>query len=317
VELIHLSPARVRELAGIRAPALESLKFIGTVSLLHDLDLINFPSLHTVILDSDIESMEDSVLTMPLVWGQLAHLTLICYEGFSLSNVVVLLGRCTHLVSFQVSLKESDLEIVDTISEPISLPFLTTLIMTRGPLNPQSLSHLIKHLSMPQLQQFHVALLIVPDCSFMIDIGKGSPLVEELGNLHLPCLSAESFLEGLRSLPSLAKLVVSDFDDSDNSSYNSAQLLTPGPSETTICPALQELVMRGCPDLEEETLDAFIQKRAEFTRGFRRLEFRNPLNPDILSKDQIHSYLLQGVNVAIVHDDWMKPPSPWTGLPSQ
>ncbi|KAJ7892798.1 hypothetical protein B0H14DRAFT_958222 [Mycena olivaceomarginata] len=322
VELIHLSPARVRELARIRAPALESLKFTGTVSLLHDLDFINFPSLHTVILDSDIESMEDSVLTMPLVWGQLAHLTLICYEGFSLSNVVVLLRRCTHLVSFQVSLKESDLEIVDTISGPISLPFLTTLIMTRGPLNPQSLSHLIKHLSMPQLQQFHVALLIVPDCSFMIDIGKGSPLVEELGNLHLPCLSAESFLEGLRSLPSLAKLVVSDFDDSHNSSYsfNSAQLLkllTPGPSDTTICPALQELVMRGCPDLEGETLDAFIRGRAEFTPGFRRLEFRNPLNPDILLKDQIHSYLLQGVNVAIVHDDWMKPPSPWTGLPSQ
>jgi hypothetical protein len=138
----------------------------------------------------------------------------------------------------------------------------------------------------------------------------------------LPSLSAKSFLVALRSLPSLAKLAVSDYDDSDNSSYsfNSAQflkLLTPGPSETTICPALQELVMRSCPDLEEETLDAFIRGRAEFTRGFRRLEFRNLMNPDIISKDQIHSYLSQGVNVAIVHDDWMKPPSPWTGLQSQ
>jgi hypothetical protein len=68
--------------------------------------------------------------------------------------------------------------------------------------------------------------------------------------------------------------------------------------------------------LEEETLDAFIWGRAQFTRGFRRLEFRNSMNPDIVSKDQIHSYLSQGVNVAIVHDDWMKPPSPWTDLPT-
>ncbi|KAJ7675306.1 hypothetical protein B0H14DRAFT_2656500 [Mycena olivaceomarginata] len=130
--------------------------------------------------------------------------------------------------------------------------------------------------------------------------GQGSPLLEEFGNLCLPRLSAESFLAGLRSLPSLAKLVVSaDLDDWVNSSYsfNSAQLLkvlTPGPSETTICPALHELVMCGCPDLEEEALDAFTRGRAEFTRGFRRLEFRNPTNLDIVSKDQIHSYLSQG-----------------------
>ncbi|KAJ7359281.1 hypothetical protein DFH08DRAFT_845605 [Mycena albidolilacea] len=318
VEFIHLSTARASELTRIRAPALESLKFAGIVPLLHNLDFINFPSLHTVILDSYSDGMEDSVLTMPLVWGQLAHLTLICYEGFSLSNIVVLLGRCTHLVSFQVSLKEPDLEMVDTISGPILLPFLTTLIMTRGSLNPQSLSHLTEHVSMPQLHKFHVASLQGPDCSFMVDIGKGSPLLEEFGNLCLPRLSAESFLVGLRSLPSLAKLVVSDLDDSDNS-FNSAQLLellTPGPSDTTICPALQELVMCGCSDLKEETLDAFFQKRAEFMRGFRRLELRNPRNPDIVSKDQIHSYLSQGVNVSIVHDAWMKPPSPWTGLPT-
>jgi hypothetical protein len=193
--------------------------------------------------------------------------------------------------------------------------------MIGGSLKSQSLSHLIEHVSMPQLHQFHVASLSAPDCSSLADIGKGSPLLEELGNLCLPMLSPESILVGLRSLPSLAKLAMSDYDNWDNppNPFDSVQLLkllTPGPSETTICPALQELVMRGCPDLEEEMLDAFIRGRAEFTRGFRRLEFRNPRNPDIVSKDQIHSYLSQGVNVSIVHDDWMKPPSPWSGLPT-
>ncbi|KAJ7359294.1 hypothetical protein DFH08DRAFT_769191 [Mycena albidolilacea] len=321
VEFIHLSTARASELTRIRAPALESLRFTGNVSLLCDLDFIKVPTLRTVALESHNDNFKDLVLAMPFVWGQLTHLTLICYEGFSLSNAVVLLGRCTHLVSFQVSLKEPDLEMVDTISGPISLPFLTTLITTRLSLNPQSLSHLIEHVSMPQLHKFHVASLKVPDCSFMVDIGKGSPLLEELGNLHLPSLSAESLLVGLRSFSSLAKLFVSDFDNWDNSpilfdSVQLLELLTPGPSDTTICSALQELVMCGCSDLKEETLDAFIQKRAEFTRCFRRLEFRNPLNPDIVSKDQIHSYLSQGVNVSIVHDAWMEPPSPWTGLPT-
>jgi hypothetical protein len=258
---------------------------------------------------------------MPFVWGQLTHLTLKCYEGFSVSNAVVLLGRCARLVSFQFGLREPDTEIVDTISGPILLPFLTTLIMTGGYLKSQSLSHLIEHVSMPQLHKFHVASLSAPDCSSLADIGKGSPLVEELGNLHLPSLSAKSFLVALRSFSSLAKLFVSDFDAWDNppNPFDSVQLLellTPGPSDTTICPALQELVMHGCPDLEEEMLDSFIRGRAEFTRGFRRLELRNPRNPDIVSKDQIHSYLSQGVNVSIVHDAWMKPPSPWTGLPT-
>ncbi|KAJ7823989.1 hypothetical protein B0H14DRAFT_3145881 [Mycena olivaceomarginata] len=321
VEFIGLSTAKASELAGIRAPALESLRFTGNVTLLRDLDFIKVPTLRTVALESHNDNFKlDLVLAMPFVWGRLTHLTLKCYEGFSVSNAVVLLGRCARLVSFQFSLKEPDTEIVDTISGPISLPFLTTLIMTEGFLKSQSLSHLIEHVSMPQLHQFDVASLSVPDCSFMVDIGKGSPLLEEFGDFCLRWLSAESFLVGLRSLPSLAKLVVSaGLDEWAPYSFSSAQLLkllTPGPSETTICPALQELVMRGCPDLEEETLDAFIRGRAEFTRGFRRLELRNPTHPDIVPKDQIHSYLSQGVDVLIVHDDGMKPLSPWTGLPT-
>ncbi|KAJ7892812.1 hypothetical protein B0H14DRAFT_3125973 [Mycena olivaceomarginata] len=321
VELIGLSTARASELSGIRAPALESLRFTGNVSLLCDLDFIKVPTLRTVALESHNDNFKDLVLTMPFVWGQLTHLTLKCYEGFSVSNAVVLLGRCARLVSFKFGLKEPDTEIVDTISGPILLPFLTTLIMTGGSLKSQSLSHLIEHVSMPQLHRFHVASLSATDCSSLADIGKGSPFVEELGNLHLPSLSAKSFLVALRSFSSLAKLFVSEFNSWDNppNPFDSVQLLellTPGPSETTICSALQELMMHGCSDLKEETLDAFIQKRAEFTRGFRRLELRNPMNPDIVSNDQIHSYLSQGVNVSIVHDAWMKPPSPWMGLPT-
>lgn len=44
-------------------------------------------------------------------------------------------------------------------------------------------------------------------------LGTGSPLIEDLGDIHLPSLTTECFRETLRSLPSLTRLSVSDNGD--------------------------------------------------------------------------------------------------------
>ncbi|KAJ7823972.1 hypothetical protein B0H14DRAFT_3145870 [Mycena olivaceomarginata] len=148
------------QLAEISTPALESLELSGSVSLLRNLDIAKVPSLRAIALHSNDwdEHIDEFILEMPLVWSRLTHLTLVCsqygqHSGISLRNVIVLLGRCPHLISFQ------------------------------GSLGAQSLGYLIDHVSMPQLRQFSVEELTGPTSLSVIALGTGSPLLQELGNL--------------------------------------------------------------------------------------------------------------------------------------
>jgi hypothetical protein len=203
----------------------------------------------------------------------------------------------------------------------LSLPFLDTFIFTKGSLSAWSLGHLLEHLSMPHLRQFHAEGTVIPGGISLATLTPSSPLIEDLGNLHLPSLTAESVVETFHSLSSLTRLCVTDDNvwaanpatPSSNASHL-LHLLTPRRDiDAVVCPALRELVINYCGDLEQGTLDAFIQGRKEFSLDFRRLEFRNP-SADILSEDQMRSYISQGLDISIVNKkSWYKP-DPWTDL---
>ncbi|KAJ7359322.1 hypothetical protein DFH08DRAFT_408395 [Mycena albidolilacea] len=105
------------QLAEISTPALESLKFSGSVSLLRNLNIVKAQSLRAVALHANErnERIDEFILEMPLVWSRLTYLTLVCDrygpdEGISLQNIIVLLRRCTQLISFKVSLWETNIE---------------------------------------------------------------------------------------------------------------------------------------------------------------------------------------------------------------
>ncbi|KAF8138061.1 hypothetical protein K438DRAFT_725275 [Mycena galopus ATCC 62051] len=339
---LYSRPLWVNELAQIRAPALESFKYTGILRLLCDLDIFKLPGLRIVTLHSQGRGHLDFVLTMPLVWDQLTHLTLDCElpgRGLFLHDVFVLLARCTRLISFRASFQET-VPPTDT-RESTLLPFLETFILTDDSLKPPSLLKLIENLSMPQLRRFHVEVEAEPGTTFpLVTLGTMSPLIEELGTMllsffiNLECLedentwdfpaenlTTEPFAETLRSLSSLTKLVVCDnSDESDLPQLSQLlELLTPGANpEGTLCPALQELVIERCGDPDRSKLDAFIQRRMEFARGFRRLEIRNPWSRELLPESQIQSYRSQGLDISVICTEYWcmpaEPPSPWTGL---
>ncbi|KAJ7353565.1 hypothetical protein DFH08DRAFT_988085 [Mycena albidolilacea] len=257
-KFLHLPPEIVAQFAGIRPRELESFKFTGSISSLHALDMIQVPTLRVVSLHARKSGyLDDAVLKMPLVWNQLTHITL------------------------QFSVRTTGSE-DDFPPGPLSLPFLETLIMTEGSFQAQSLGHLLEHLSIPHLRRFHAESSRIPGSFSLGAITPASPLIEDLGNPHLPSLTAESVAETLHSLPSLTRLCVTDYDvwaanpTTSNASHLLHLLTLRRDIDAVVCPALRELVINHCGDLEQGTLDAFIQGRKEFSLDFRRLEFRNP-----------------------------------------
>ncbi|KAJ7359300.1 hypothetical protein DFH08DRAFT_931866 [Mycena albidolilacea] len=333
------------QLAEISTPALESLKFSGSVSLLRNLDIAKVPRLRAIALHSNDpdEHIDEFILEMRLGWSRLTHLSLVCYRhgqhsGISLRNIIVLLGRCPQLISFQVSLSEADIVTPSQLSGLILLPHLQTFIMTKSSLGAQSLGYLIDHVSMPQLRRFCVEELRGPISLSVAALGTGSPLLQELGSLDLPSLQDDSLtdrwlppedlnwliphsLEGiLHSFSSLTTLAVSsDVGYGPDPHLNKfLHLLTPGDNlETVPCPALQELVIKYCSDLERSALNTFIRGRIRLAQGFRRLEIQNSQVPDLISKTENEFYCSQGVDISIDYGAFVGLKLvlfPWMGL---
>ncbi|KAJ7892829.1 hypothetical protein B0H14DRAFT_958833 [Mycena olivaceomarginata] len=338
------------QLAEISTPALESLKFSGSVSLLRNLDIAKVPSLRAIALHSNDrdEHIDEFILEMPLGWSRLTHLTLVSYRGrhsgIPVRNVIVLLGRCPQLISFQVSLSEANIETPPQLSGLILLPYLETFIMTEGYLGSQSLGYLTGYVSMPQLRQFSAETLTGPTNLSVIALGKGSPLIQELGNLHLLSLKGQAGSPGdnawlleeewerirsrsieviLRSFPSLTRLVVSGGHGSDPHLSELLHALTPGDNlEAVLCPALRELVVTSSSGLESSLLNTFVGGRIRLAQGFRRLEIQNSHVPDLISKTENEFYCSQGVDVSVSYGGFgglglvRSGPvlSPWMGL---
>ncbi|KAJ7359325.1 hypothetical protein DFH08DRAFT_408404 [Mycena albidolilacea] len=308
------------QLAEISTPALESLEFSGRVSSLRNFNVAKVPSLRAITLHSNdwYEHIDEFILEMPLGWSRLTHFTLVCYRhghhsGISLRNVIVLLGRCPQLISFQVSLSEANIETPPQLSDLILLPYLQTFIMTKSSLGAQSLGYLIDHVSMPQLRQFSVEKLTGPTSLSVIALGTGSPLLQELEDLNWQIY--DSLERILRSFPPLTRLVVSGGYESDPHLTKFLHLLTPEENlEAVLCPALQKLVITHCSGLESSTLDAFIQGRIRLAQGFCRLEIQNSSVPDLISGAVIQFYRSQGVDVSFSYDGHGLVLSPWMGL---
>ncbi|KAJ7823962.1 hypothetical protein B0H14DRAFT_3145864 [Mycena olivaceomarginata] len=283
---------------------------------------------------------------MPLVWSRLTYLTLVCdlyghQSGISLRNIIVLLGRCPQLISFQVSLSEANIE-TPQLSGLILLPYLQKFIMTKGSLGSQSLGYLTGHVSMPRLRQFSAEALGGPTSRSVVALGTRSPLIQELGNLHLPSLRVQAdspagnpwLLEEdwewiishpievvLQSFSSLTRLVVSGDDGSESPDPYLSELLrvlTPGDNlEAVLCPALRELVVTSSSGLESSLLNTFVGGRIRLAQGFRRLEIQNSYVPDLISKTEIELYCLQGVDISVSYGgfgDVGPVLSPWMGL---
>ncbi|KAJ6539670.1 hypothetical protein B0H19DRAFT_1180071 [Mycena capillaripes] len=341
VEFMQFSSTCAHQFAGI-SPPLESFKLTGNGLVLRQLDIFNAQSLRTVIFNSQSSEGLDDFISVPLAWNQLTHLTLHSeYHGrLSFGNTITLLRRCARLISFRVATKEP-VNGIDFV--PVLMPFLQTLIMSESFLTPRSLSHLIEYVTMPQLRQFHVltAPLHVPGATseapdlFLVPLATRSPLIQNLA-IYLTSFTPQSLPETLRYFPSLTKLevfcnpsawqILNQQNDTPSNITGPAQLLellTPG-LETTVCPILQELIIKlgDWIILEETTVETFIRRRMDFKHGLRRLEIVSQYSCvlDLVSDADIRSYLSRGLDISLVLEgslsEWGDPVkvSPWTGL---
>ncbi|KAF7355610.1 F-box domain-containing protein [Mycena sanguinolenta] len=333
VEFEHCSQTAADDIPEFQAPALESFKITNNSSPFN-LSLINLAKTQTLralsIQDSGLID-DAAVLASPLAWNRLTNLTIQTSEGaLSLNNVLVILGRCTQLISFHFTPKERvPIEPADSVLVP-SLEIFT--IPRSSPCSPIGLKYLTEHLSMPQLRRFSARTnpFARDDSLFLIPLRTKSPpsLIEEL-TLDLRSLISQSLPQILRFFSSLITLVVCDTHNNQGS--NLAQLLaclTPSP-HTTLCPALQELMVSTVTtesEFHKSTLDAFIVGRMEFT-SFRRLDMEFQYmqlggyrresdvpweswvtNP--VPEAEIQTYLL----VVSPPRSPDPPPSPWAGL---
>ncbi|KAJ7359323.1 hypothetical protein DFH08DRAFT_952478 [Mycena albidolilacea] len=193
---------------------------------------------------------------------------------------------------------------------------------------------------MPRLRQFSAETLGGPSTSrSVVALGTGSPLIQELGNLHLPSLQGQAdspadnawLLEEdwewirshpieviLQSFPSLTRLAVSGGYGPDLHLSELLHALTPGDNlEAVLCPALRELVVTSSSGLESSLLNTFVGGRIRLAQGFRRLEIQNSPVLDLISKAENEFYCSQGVDISVSSGGFGGLElvlSPWMGL---
>ncbi|KAF7376752.1 hypothetical protein MSAN_00092500 [Mycena sanguinolenta] len=324
VKFDDISFATVQALREIESPQLECAEFIGRNPALNQLEFLRVPSLRTVTLRLDDWEPSDAVLTIPLMWNRLQHLTM---TGIALSHLIALLGLCPQLISIHVT------PFIDPVPDPFPesiLPFLASFrIVGTGFILPHFLGQLISHVSVPELRQFAVPVATSQhgpqDSFFLVSLGKKSPLVEDL-TIYLSSLTAQSLPETLQAFSSLTRLVVFDVNtwawDNDGFQSCTVTLLLTVLSDSATCPMLQELVVHDCSSLDysKSTLDGFVRQRMERAHPLRRLEisfqWTESLVLDLMSETEIRSYRLQGLDISLrCQNTWVaKPPDPWTGL---
>ncbi|KAF7373275.1 hypothetical protein MSAN_00536500 [Mycena sanguinolenta] len=88
------------ELTDITSPLLESVEFNGLIPTPNQLKFFQVPSVRTVALRLGGSEPLNAVLTMPLMWNQLQHLTI---TGISFSHLIIILGQCLQLISINVT----------------------------------------------------------------------------------------------------------------------------------------------------------------------------------------------------------------------
>ncbi|KAF7331213.1 hypothetical protein MSAN_02440100 [Mycena sanguinolenta] len=322
------------ELTDITSPLLESVEFNGLIPTPNQLKFFQVPSVRTVALRLGGSEPLNAVLTMPLMWNQLQHLTI---TGISFSHLIIILGQCLQLISINVTpIIDDAFALAPSDPTESNLPSLASFTIPSGfssrSVAPRSLNDLISHVSMPQLRHFNVP---AANCQyeaqnsfFLATLGKKSPLVEDL-TIYLSSLTAQSLPETLRAFSSLARLVVFDVDtwpwDHDGFQSCTVTMLLTVLSHSSACPMLQELVVHDCSSLDSKsTLDEFVRQRTECAHRLRRLDilfersWTGSQVSSLMSETEIQSYLVQGLDIALRCQNttpWVAhAPDPWTGL---
>ncbi|KAJ7646563.1 hypothetical protein FB45DRAFT_890785 [Roridomyces roridus] len=316
VEFRDLTLQVLSALDNIHTPILESVKAAGWVPNLRQFPLFSVPSLRTVHLHSQgSENLDNWFLDLPFRWNTLAHLTLhSTFDGLSPGNVLKLLRQCHRLVSFAFPANGKDWDHT-SVSQLISLPFLKSFIILEPRLDLQTVGHLLQNLVTPELRQLHIPTEVPSSLENhhpFISALKNLPLLESL-LIHHSSFTEPVILETLRSLPNLTKLTVANSggryrgQPADNEeSYGLCRLLgllTPGESQATVCPRLQELEIRDCDSvLPRVALESFVRKRMQLHSGFRRLEiiWRTFQKEELFSAAEIQEFRSQGVRVALM-----------------
>ncbi|KAK7001324.1 hypothetical protein R3P38DRAFT_1791476 [Favolaschia claudopus] len=309
---------------------LESFKLVGNISLVSTVNLLDGPSLRSVSLQS--EGNLRVVLKLSVAWQQLTHLTLKCFDSredaFSVGDTIIMLGRCSQLVSFCVYLGNTQ---PPPESLSAALPFLNTLRVDGFSYLPvEFLTHILDRVSMPQLRHLHTPSVFGSqheDGVFpLLSMAGKLPFLEDL-TLNLASLTPQSLLETLQAFPTITHLSVAARVSSWGPQHPSCgtirllEVLT----DTSICPQMHVLEIINSIDLSKTTLDAFLQARVKMQCAgrLRRLSitsqpadsWNHPNIPD-LSLTDIQSYLAQGLDISLVlsGNPALSLPGPRTGL---
>ncbi|KAK7001316.1 hypothetical protein R3P38DRAFT_3048482 [Favolaschia claudopus] len=330
IELTNMSVEIAQALAeSVELPqCLESFTVVGNVLPLSAVKFLDGPSLRSVSLQS--EGNLRVVLTLPVAWHQLTHLSLKSFNGredaLSLDDTIVLLGRCSRLVSFCVTLGNTQLPLESSCAV---LPFLVSLrVDGYWHLPSASLKYMLDRVAMPQLRLLHAPTVNSEHEGFSLLSMVGKLLFLEDLTLSLASLTPQSLLETLQGFPTITRLSViaqvSTWGPQDPSCGTSRllEVLT----ETSICPQMHRLEIHNSIDLSKTMLDAFLQARVKMESAgrlrrliitFQRADPWTHFNIPDLSLTETQAYLAQGLEISLIPmgNPGLSLPGSRTGLP--
>ncbi|KAK6996984.1 hypothetical protein R3P38DRAFT_3370806 [Favolaschia claudopus] len=332
IELTNMSVEIAQALAeSFELPqCLESFTVVGNVLPLSAVKFLDGPSLRSVSLQSEGDLRV--VLTLSVAWHQLTHLSLKSFNGredaLSLGDTIVLLGRCSRLVSFCVTLGNTQLPLESSCA---ALPFLVSLrVDGYWHLPSASLKYILDCVAMPQLRLLHAPTVdteheggVFPLLSM---VGK-MPFLGDL-TFNLASLTPQSLLETLQGFPTITHLsantqvVTWGTQPPSCGTTTLLEVLT----DTSICPQMHGLNIANSSDLSKTTLDAFLQARVKMESAgrlrrliitFQRADPWSPFNIPDLSLTETQAYLAQGLDISLIPigDPGISIPGPRTGLP--
>ncbi|KAK7001328.1 hypothetical protein R3P38DRAFT_3048545 [Favolaschia claudopus] len=332
VELTNVSSSMIQDLVETRsAPSdLESFKSTGDLFWHPELELLKGPSLRSVSLDTTVDlNLVMSFLTNQVAWHQLTHLTLEHTTSpdrfISLDNMILLLRRCSALVSFHVTPEASELSgaLVNPPSSAVLRSLETFIIPAYRFMPSRSVKYVLDTLSMPQLRRLGVCLADAGDEPHGLSLaclGQRLSILEDI-TVYLNFIQSHSLLETLQSFPALVRLVILGHVWTGHFETTGTAQVLEVLTDTSVCPRLQELELEGSMIFSKTTLDAFLQARVQVESSLRlqrlSVAFHAPPNDPgipLLSSTEIQCYLSQGLNISLVFPHPEPSPGAWTGI---
>ncbi|KAJ7086333.1 hypothetical protein B0H15DRAFT_801539 [Mycena belliarum] len=241
------------------SPILVTAKIQAVLDEIMEMKLLTSPSLRRVHLRIS-GYLDNGIAGVPLRWGCLTHLIIHAFvdrypqSGLSPKMALDILARCSRLISFTVDTNNSSEQTLSHSSaeSPLILRCLRELILCRcnSPLGPNSISHILRNLIMPELRTIQLPRTETSQRGtfpFLCDLAGRSPLVEEL-HIDLARLAPASLADTIPMLHSLKRLYVLAYETPGFANVDQLlALLVPEPGGAPPCPLLGELQITDCP----------------------------------------------------------------------